>query len=56
MRAESIWPGGTGAIPGNQFYLNLLPLYLTNDAVPLLLRRGSLHQGTASVSTYIPAR
>lgn len=36
MRAESSWPGGTSAIPGNQFYLNLLPGWLTNDTIPLL--------------------
>lgn len=35
IRAESSWPGGTSGVLGNPFYFNLLPLWLTNDAVPL---------------------
>jgi penicillin G amidase len=31
MRAESALPGGTSALPGSQFYLNLLRPYLTDD-------------------------
>ncbi len=34
--AESVWPGGTSALPNSLFYVNLLPRYLTNDTVPLL--------------------
>jgi penicillin amidase len=52
---ELIWPGGTSAIPGNPFYMNLLPRYLTNDAAPLLFRPGELRQETVSASVYIPA-
>jgi len=56
MRAESIWPGGTSAAPGSLFYLNLLPRYLTNDTVPLLLQPGALSGATASVTIFVPAQ
>jgi penicillin amidase len=56
MRAESVWPGGTSGIPGNPFYANLLPAYLTNDTVPLLLRTGDLQKELYSVSRFVPAK
>jgi len=33
--AESSLPGGTSGVPGEQFYVNLLPRWLTNDTFPL---------------------
>jgi len=56
VRAESAWPGGTSGIPGNPFYMNLLPGYLTNDTVPLLIRNADLQQATSSVSRFVPAK
>jgi penicillin amidase len=56
VRAESIWPGGTSGIPGTPFYLNLLPLYLTNDTVPLLFGRNDLQQHLYSRSRFVPAK
>ena len=56
VTAESVWPGGTSAIPGNLFYLNLLPRYLTNDTVPLLFGQNDLQQNLYSVSRFVPAK
>jgi penicillin amidase len=56
VRAESVWPGGTSGIPGNRFYANLLPAYLTNDSVPLLIRTGDLQRELYSVNRFVPAR
>ncbi len=38
--AESIWAGGTSGVPfaGNPYYANLLPYWLVNEALPLVLR------------------
>jgi len=38
LYAESSLPGGTSGVPGSPFYVNLLPGWLTNDTVPLVLR------------------
>jgi penicillin G amidase len=54
--AESVWPGGTSALPGNPFYLNLLPRYLTNDTVPLLFRQNDLQRSLSGVSRFVPAQ
>jgi penicillin amidase len=54
--AESIWPGGTSALPGSPFYVNLLPRYLTNGTVPLLFGSNDLRQNTYSVSRFVPAK
>ena len=56
MRAESAWPGGTSGVPGNPFYANLLPGYMSNDSVPLLFREADLKQATASVHRFVPAK
>jgi penicillin amidase len=56
VRAESVWPGGTSGIPGSPFYANLLPLYLTNDTVPLLFRTGDLQKEIYSVSKFVPLK
>jgi len=34
--AESSLPGGTSGVPGTPFYVNLLPMWLTNDTFRLL--------------------
>ena len=41
---------------GTPFYLNLLPVYLTNDTVPLLYGRNELHQHLYSRSRFVPAK
>lgn len=56
VTAESVWPGGTSAIPGNPFYLNLLPRYLTNDTVPLLFGQNDLRHNLYSVTRFVPAK
>ena len=53
-RAESVWPGGASAVPSSPWYLNLLPLWLTNDTVPLLFTRGGLARDTAAVERFVP--
>jgi penicillin G amidase len=35
---ETSLPGGTSGFVGSPFYMNLLPMWLTNDAFPLVLR------------------
>jgi penicillin amidase len=54
FRAESVWPGGASAVPGNRYYLNLLPLWLRNETVPLLFRRGEVVENAASITRFSP--
>jgi penicillin amidase len=54
MRAVSAWPGGTSGVLGSPYYGNLLPGYLTNDSIPLLMRPGDLAKATASVMKFVP--
>jgi penicillin G amidase len=54
VRAESVWPGGASAVPGAWNYLNLLPLWLTNDTVPLPFDEDDLRRGAASVDRFLP--
>jgi penicillin amidase len=54
VRAESVWPGGTSGVLFSPFYFNLLPVWLTNDTVPLLYRTSDLQKGVASISKYVP--
>ncbi len=56
VRAESVWPGGTSALPGSVFYANLLPRYLTNDTVPLLFGSGDLQRSLYGVTRFVPAK
>lgn len=53
-RAESAWPGGVSAVPGTAGYLNLLPLWLTNDTVPLLFTDSELLRDASAVEVYRP--
>ncbi len=53
-RAESVWPGGVSAVPGTPGYVNLLPLWLTNDTVPLLFTTGELIRGASSAERFLP--
>ena len=55
VRAESVWPGGTSGVLGSPFYVNLLPLWLTNDTIPLLYRNSDLVRETFSVTRFVPA-
>jgi penicillin amidase len=54
VRAESAWPGGTSGVLGSPFYANLLPLWLTNDTIPLLFKTSDLQHDLYSVSKYVP--
>jgi penicillin amidase len=54
VHAESVWPGGASAVPGNPYYLNLLPLWLRNETVPLFFRRGEVVENAASVTRFTP--
>jgi len=56
MRAESVWPGGTSGVLGSPFYFNLLPLWLTNDTIPLLFRTNDVQHDLHSVSKFVPAK
>jgi len=52
--AESAWPGGVSALPDSKFYLNLLPLWLTNDTVRLLFGRDALEHGDLMTTRFEP--
>jgi len=54
-RAESAWPGGVSARPDSKFYVNLLPLWLTNDTVRLLFRRDELENEDLATTRFVPA-
>lgn len=56
VRAQSVWPGGTSALPDSPFYLNLMPRYLTNDTLPLLFSTSDLQRHLSSVSRFVPAK
>lgn len=56
VRAESVWPGGTSGVLGSPYYANLLPLWLTNDTIPLLYRQSDLNGNTALVQKFVPAQ
>ena len=53
-RAESVWPGGESAVPGSPWYVNLLPLWLTNDTVPLWFRASDVTRDAASIERFVP--
>ncbi|GAO03553.1 penicillin G acylase [Anaeromyxobacter sp. PSR-1] len=53
-RAESVWPGGASGVPGQWNYLNLLPLWLSNDTVPLFTRAAELGKDTHDVVQLVP--
>ncbi len=54
--SESIWPGGTSGVLGSPWYLNFLSLWLTNDAIPLLLDHGEVQAHADEVDNFAPAR
>jgi penicillin amidase len=54
-KSQSVWPGGTSAIPGDEFYVfPMLPRWLTNDANPIRFKSGDLRKGTSSVTKFKP--
>jgi penicillin amidase len=54
VSARSVWPGGVSAIPTSPFYLNLLPLWLRNQTVPLFTRQSDLAHHTYSMTRFVP--
>jgi penicillin amidase len=53
--SQSVWPGGTSAVPGDMFYVYpMLPRWLTNDANPIRFKSGDLKHGTYRVQKYRP--
>jgi len=54
--SESIWPGGVSGVLGSPWYFNFLPLWLTNDAIPLLLDHDDVQRQAAEVVKFVPAR
>ena len=52
--AESIWAGGVSGIPGSPTYANLLPYWLVNETLPLVLRAKEVEGGTST--RVVPAR
>jgi len=57
LKAESVWPSGVSAVPGNEFYIYpMLPNWLSNDAQPLRFTTLELLFGLHSSEFYFPAR
>jgi penicillin G amidase len=54
MRAAAAWPGGTSGVLGSPLYVNLLPLWLTNDSIRLPFETSDLQRGLFSVSKFVP--
>jgi penicillin amidase len=53
--SQSVWPGGTSAVPGNDFYIYpMLPRWLTNDANPIRFKSGDIKQGSHSEQKFKP--
>jgi penicillin amidase len=53
--SQSVWPGGTSAVPGDQFYIYpMLPRWLTNDANPIRFTSGEVRNDAASVQKFVP--
>jgi penicillin amidase len=55
VESFSIIPGGASGVPGDAFSVNLLPLWLTNESVPLIHDIDSLPAQTVSVETFRPS-
>jgi len=53
VRAESVWPGGVSGVPGNPHYVDLLPLWLTNDTVPLPFGEDGI-EGKTATERFVP--
>ncbi len=57
VQARSAWPGGTSGVPGTPHYADqLLRLWLTNDAIPLLTRNNEIKERAETLTTFVPAR
>jgi penicillin amidase len=54
VKAESIWPGGTSGVIGNPNYVNMLPLWLTNETIPLSTKRQEIIQDAQSAIVFKP--
>ena len=55
LKAESVWPSGVSAVPGNKFYIvPMLPNWLTNDAQPLRYNALELIKGFDSTQFFVP--
>ncbi|MEJ2531010.1 MAG: penicillin acylase family protein [Halioglobus sp.] len=53
--SQSVWPGGTSAVPGDAFYIYpMLPRWLTNDAKPIRFKSGDVNQGASRVEKFTP--
>ena len=53
--SQSVWPGGTSAVPGSDFYIYpMLPRWLTNDAKSIRFKSGEIKQGAFSEQKFKP--
>ncbi len=53
-RAESIWAGGVSGVPGSPYYFNLLPYWLSNNALPTVLKPSDLRSGASRLIRFVP--
>ncbi|MEJ2514618.1 MAG: penicillin acylase family protein [Gammaproteobacteria bacterium] len=53
-RAESVWAGGTSGVPGSPYYFNLLPYWLSNQALPVVLKASEVRSGASEILRFLP--
>ena len=56
IKAESIWPGGTSGVLGNPNYVNMLPLWLTNETIPLLTKKHKIKENPQNKIVFKPQK
>jgi penicillin amidase len=54
IRADSILPGGTSGDVGSRYHFNLLPHWLTNDSLPLLVTKEAIAEDGGDVLVFVP--
>ena len=54
--AESVWPGGVSGVLGQANYANLLPLWLSNSAIPLMRQHRSIIDNAQKTTRFRPSQ
>lgn len=56
IKAEAIWPGGTSGVVGNPNYVNMLPLWLSNETIPLATKNNKIKEDAQNRTVFKPHR
>jgi hypothetical protein len=49
-----VWAGGVSGVPGSPYYFNILPYWLSNNALPTVLKPSELRAGAARIIRFEP--